>query len=228
MANRRVLVCAAHPDDEALGCGGTMARHGQWGDEVHVMFLADGVASRSGDGRDVDAELDERRAAANAAATILGANAPIFVAYPDQRLDAIPLLDVTQSIERVMGELKPDIVYTHHAGDLNGDHRIVAQAVLTASRPFPGQPVAAIYGFEVLSSTEWAFGAQEAFRPSRFVSISGTLPQKLRALEAYRAEMRDYPHPRSLEAVEALARYRGATVGEQAAEAFTVFRECVR
>lgn len=226
MTVRRVLVCVAHPDDEALGCGGTMARHASEGDEVHVVFLTDGVGSRKSDGRDVASETTERRAAAGKAAALLGAKPPTFIALEDQRLDAIPLLEVTQTVEAVLNDLRPQIVYTHHHGDLNSDHRVAALAVLTAARPFPGQPISAIYGFEVSSSTEWAFGTQQPFLPNRFVSIADSLQRKLDALDAYGFEMRDFPHPRSPEAMTALARHRGASVGMRAAEAFMVYRDC--
>lgn len=227
MADRKVLICAAHPDDEALGCGATMARHAADGDAVSVLFVSDGVASRQSDGRDVAAETAERRICAREAARLLGAAEPVYLGLPDQRLDTLPLLEITQAIEGVLADLRPDIVYTHHGGDLNADHRITAQALLTAARPVPGQSIAAIYGFEILSSTEWAFATPDPFRPQRFVGVETTLESKMAALEAYRFEMRDFPHARSLEAVTALARHRGATVGLTAAEAFTVYRECV-
>ena len=229
MTNKRVLVCAAHPDDEVLGCGGVMAMHADRGDIVNVVFVADGVTSRGSEDRNLAAEGTARRTAAEEAAEVLGARTPISMDFPDQRLDSVSLLVVTQAIEKLMQELRPEIVYTHHAGDLNRDHRIVTQAVLTATRPYTGQTVLSIYGYEVLSSTEWTFGAQaDAFRPVRFVSITRSLQRKMKALGAYNYEMRDFPHSRSYECVRALAQFRGGTVGEEAAEAFTVFREIVR
>lgn len=220
-----ILVIAAHADDEALGCSGTMARHAAAGDEVHVVFLTDGVGAR-GHGQDRAAE--SRRAAANEAARILGARPPIFLDFPDNQLDTVPLLEVTRSIEAIADTLRPEIVYSHHAGDLNVDHRICQQAVLTAFRAFPEQSVRAIHGFEVCSSTEWAFAsAGPAFVPTRYVDISAFLEIKLAALDAYATEMRDFPHIRSAKAVGALAVWRGACVGCDAAEAFTTIREIV-
>ncbi|MBX2805573.1 MAG: PIG-L family deacetylase [Hyphomicrobiales bacterium] len=223
MDAKRVLICAAHPDDEALGCGGTIARYAESGVSVHVLFVADGVSARSNDNG--TEQLAARRNSANAACEILGAHAPLFLDYPDQRLDQIPLLDVTQSIEAVLNDIIPEIVYTHHRGDLNTDHQIVAQCVLTATRPQPGQPVSAIYGFETLSSTEWAFGEEEHFAPTRFVGIDTVLERKLAALREYEQEMRPFPHARSCENVRALAALRGAMVGISAAEAFSVYRQ---
>ena len=223
---RTVLVCAAHPDDEVLGCGGTMARHVDQGDAVHVIFVADGIGSRQNSSAEREQALRERREAAKNAARILGCEMPHCLDYPDQRLDTVPLLDITQSIEALLAEIKPDLIYTHHGDDLNADHRLVSEATMTAVRPMPGQTVLAVYAFETLSSTEWAFHSRgTAFHPNRFIGIEATLGRKLDALRAYTAEMRDFPHPRSYETVEALAKVRGSTVGLLAAEAFTVLRE---
>lgn len=220
-----VLICAAHADDEALGCGGTMARHAGAGDVVHPVFVADGVASRHARETDVGEEAERRRGLARGAAKILGAQPPRFFDFPDQQLDQIPLIELCKRIELLAIELKPDIVYTHHAGDLNLDHVIVNRAVMTAFRPIVGQTVRRIYGFEVLSSTEWSFGVGVPFQPVRFVDITNVLPAKLDALRCYDIEMRPAPHARSYEAVRAQAVLRGASVGVSAAEAFTVLRE---
>ena len=223
---RTVLVCVAHPDDEVLGCGGTMARHVDRGDTVHVIFVADGVGSRKGSDAERERDLLERHQAARDAARIIGCEVPHCLDYPDQHLDTISLLDITQSIEALLAGIRPDVVYTHHGDDLNADHRLVCEATMTAVRPMPGHTVRAVYGFETLSSTEWAFHSRgNAFRPNRFIDIEATLGRKLAALRAYKTEMRDFPHARSFETVEALARLRGSIVGLAAAEAFMVLRE---
>jgi LmbE family N-acetylglucosaminyl deacetylase len=218
-----ILVVSAHPDDEVLGCGGTIRRLTEAGKIVHLLFVCDGVGSRASDS--IDEELGRRQTAARNAASILGAQEPRFLAFPDNRLDSVPLLDVVQTIEAVIGELKPETVYTHHTGDLNIDHALVARAVLTACRPLPGTFVRQVYSFEVASSTEWNPAPDAAFLANRFVDISKTLDAKLQALDAYRAEMRPFPHPRSREAVTALAQVRGANAGLAAAEAFMVLRQ---
>lgn len=225
--SNRVLVVAAHPDDEVLGCGGAIARHRAGGDEVTTLFLADGVGSRDeSSGGATDPAI--RRAAGNAAAEVLGAAPPIYLDFPDNRLDTVALLDVARAIERVAAEFRPDRVYTHHCGDLNIDHRVCHQAVLTAFRPMPGQTVRAIFGFEVPSSTEWAFGGREtAFQPNHFVDISSFMAAKAAALRCYEMELRPFPHPRSARMIEALAGWRGAIAGCEAAEAFTVIRQIV-
>lgn len=226
----KVLVVAAHPDDEVLGCGGLVARHADAGDVVHVFIVAEGATSRDlqRDPGKRAGELVALRAAAGRAAEILGAQAPRFGGLPDNRLDGLPLLDVIKIIEAVGAEIRPEIVYTHHAGDLNIDHGVVARAVATAFRPMPGAGVRAIYAFETISSTEWGMPGDPAFRPNRFVDVSAAMVRKVKALEAYESEMRPFPHARSIAAVEALARFRGASVGLAAAEALVVIRDVVR
>lgn len=224
----KVLVVAAHPDDEVLGCGGAMARHVEQGDEVHVLIVAEGATSRSpSSGAGHTAELDMLRRSGRRAAEILGAGEPRFAGLPDNRLDGMCLLDVVKVIEAVVAEIAPDMVYTHHGGDLNVDHRVVHQAVLTACRPLPGESVRAIYAFEVVSSTEWAGPAIGApFVPNHIIGLSDShLAAKLAALGAYESEMRPAPHSRSLDHVEALARTRGLSVGLPYAEAFMVIRQ---
>ena len=226
-----VLVVAAHPDDEVLGVGGTVARHADGGDQVHTLILAEGLTAR-GTGLDRAAAtvaLNDLQAAALKAASVLGALPPRFAGLPDNRMDTMPLLDIVKYVEAMIADVSPTVVYTHHGGDLNVDHRIVHQAVLTACRPLPGCPVQAIYAFETVSSTEWGSPALgKPFIPNRFVILGEQLGRKLLALECYASEMRAFPHPRSIESIEALARVRGSSIGAAAAEAFSVVREISR
>lgn len=215
---KTVLVIAPHGLDEALGCGGTMARHADDGDTVHTLVLF-------GDGTGRDAA---RRMNALAAAQILGAKAPSFSGFTENRSDTIPLTDIVSAIERCVNEIKPQIVYVSHGGNLNIDHQTSFRAAATALRPVPGSPIRAIYAYEILSSTDWAPpGFGDDFRPNRFMDISTQLERKLKSLEAYGDEMRPSPHARSLEAVRALAKTRGGTVGFTAGEAFAVIRQIV-
>lgn len=224
MNSRSVLVIASHPDDEVLGCGGTIARHCAEGDSVAVLFMADGVASRSPEM--LGQAAARRRCAAETACSLLGTTDITFLPYPDNQLDQVPLLELAQEIEKAVGRLRPEIVYTHHSGDVNIDHRRTHDAVITACRPQPGFPVRRLLFFEVASSTEWRPpNSLPPFAPQWFNDVSGFLALKLKALEVYADEMRAYPHPRSVEAVEHLARWRGATVGVDAAEAFELGRE---
>lgn len=224
--NSSVLILAAHPDDEALGCGGTIAKLADEGATVHVAFLADGVFSRIGNAGAQQAELTARRAAAQKACDILGVKSVFFGEFPDNRMDTIALLDIIKPIETLIAKYQPDTVFTHHAGDVNIDHQRIHEAVTTACRPQRGHPVKTLLCFEVPSSSEWQLpGSAPAFAPNWFVDISDTLGRKLAALDAYAAELRAWPHPRSRQAVEHLAHWRGATVGVDAAEAFMLGRQ---
>lgn len=218
----RILVLAAHPDDEVLGCGGALARHAEEGANIHVAFLADGVNSRDG----VDqAALGTRRDAARRALAELGVSSVSFGDLPDNRLDTVPLLDIVKLAEIQIAAHRPDTLYTHHAGDVNIDHRRLHEAVIAATRPQAGQPVRTLLFFEVASSTEWQPpGSAPVFAPNWFVDIGPQLERKLRALDAYAMELRSWPHPRSRRGVEHLARWRGATIGAEAAEAFILGR----
>ena len=228
--NSCVMIIAAHPDDEVIGCGGAAAIHARNGDIVHVLIVAEGATSRCDDRESSGhaAALVELKNAARTAAGVLGLQNPMFLGLPDNRLDSIALLEVTQKIERVIAEVAPNIVYTHHGGDLNIDHRIVHQAVITACRPQPGHSVQKILTFETVSSTEWATSSTDFnFRPNVFVDINSVLDAKCRALKAYQMEMRSFPHARSLENIDALAKFRGASVGVAAAESFMLVREII-
>jgi len=223
--HKSILVVAAHPDDEALGCGGTIARLSQEGAAVHVAFLADGVTSRAGEAAADQGGLRARRAAAGNACEILGARTLYFGDFPDNRLDTVALLSLVQTIEELIAKFRPDVLLTHHAGDLNVDHRLIHQAAVTACRPQVGSTVRTLLAFEVPSSTEWQPpGSAPVFAPNWFIDISTSLSRKLAALDAYAVEMRAWPHPRSRQGVEHLARWRGATVGVDAAEAFMLAR----
>ena len=217
----KILVVAAHSDDEVLGCGGTISALAERGHHVTVIFLTNGVGARN-------VELDDpkvlqRLAASHAACNVMGVSRIEQLNFPDNRMDTVPLLDVVQAIEPIIAETEPSIILTHYAYDLNVDHRICHQAVLTACRPQPGHFVKKILSFEVVSSTEWAF-SKHSFEPNYYFDITDSLDQKLSAIEAYNDEIRASPHPRSRAGIKALARWRGATVGCEAAEAFAVVR----
>jgi LmbE family N-acetylglucosaminyl deacetylase len=225
-----VLVVAAHPDDEALGCGGTIARHADTGDHVQVLIVAEGATSRlqHRDRVQAGAELSALAQAAQTAGSILGAAGVELLDLPDNRLDSLDRLDLIKHIEQRIDRYQPQVVYVHHAGDVNVDHRRLHEAVVTACRPTPGHPVRRLLSFEVASSSEWQPpGSAPAFQPNWFVDISDQWECKREALIAYASEMRPWPHARSLEALEHLARWRGAQVGVEAAEAFCLLRQLV-
>lgn len=212
------MAIVAHPDDESLGCGGTLAKHSKAGDVVMVLAMTDGVGSRYAAGG--AAAVAVRREQAMGAFGILGVSQSGFSDWPDNRMDGQPLLNVVIEIEEAMSIFKPTIVYTHHGADLNVDHRVVHDAVRVACRPQPSSTVGMLLLFEVPCSSAWGDG----FTPNYFSDISDTLSVKLKALECYAHEMRPFPHPRSLVGVSNLAALRGAAVGIPAAEAFVAAR----
>ena len=224
MSKQTVAVIVAHPDDEVLGFGGAMANHVAAGDSVHVLILATGLASRSDDGQIVPEELNALRKQAHEANAKLGVSDVRFESFPDNRMDSVDLLDVVKKIEAFVEEVKPTIVYTHHVGDLNIDHRLTHQATLTACRPLPGSSVHRILSGEVLSSSEYA-DPEDRFIPTVYVNIEGALERKCAALARYESEIRDWPHPRSTQALEHLAAHRGGECGFKAAEAYILIRE---
>jgi LmbE family N-acetylglucosaminyl deacetylase len=225
-APESVLIVAAHPDDEILGCGGTMARLANEGHEVRIAILAEGMTSRYQQRDQVDRKkLNDLHNHAQQAADKVRAKELVLCKLPDNRMDTVPLLEVVKVVEELLERFRPSVIYTHHSGDLNVDHGVVHRAVLTATRPVPGQRVLEIYAFEVPSSTEWAFQRLEpTFRPSVFVDISATLETKISALACYDTETRKFPHPRSPEALRAIAMRWGSVAGFQAAEAFELIR----
>jgi LmbE family N-acetylglucosaminyl deacetylase len=227
MPAERVLVVAAHPDDEALGCGAVLRRHVEAGAEVFCVSLTNGVGSRAdAHGRE---EVAQRGQAAAESARILGFRWLAQGDLPDNALDTVPLLDVARLVEVAKAEARPDIVYTHHGGDLNVDHRVAFAATLTAFRPQPRETYSEIRTFEVPSSTDWSHAAVGPdFHPTLFIDAVTTWPAKQAALAAYATEMRPFPHARSSQAIEALSTWRGAQVGLARAEAFEVIRRIVR
>jgi LmbE family N-acetylglucosaminyl deacetylase len=221
-----VLVVAAHPDDEILGCGGTMTRLAREGHEVRIAILAEGMSSRYARREDADPQhLRHLHARAQQAADKVGAKELVLYKLPDNRLDTVPLLDVVKTVEDLIARFRPGTIYTHHPGDLNVDHGVVHRAVLTATRPVSEQCVREVYAFEVPSSTEWAFQHIEPrFRPNVFVDIASTLETKIAAMGCYDTETRNFPHPRSAEALRAIATRWGSVAGLRAAEAFELIR----
>lgn len=225
MNEKKILVIAAHPDDEVLGCGGTTAKLSDAND-VQIAILGEGATSRVSQPAQADRDMvDNLQTDARNAAKMLEVKKVSFEGLPDNRFDELPLLDVIKRVERLVDELAPEIIYTHHPGDLNIDHQITFRAVLTATRPMPGCTIREIYAFEVPSSSEWSFQrVGPAFQPNVFVDISSTIDRKIEALECYRGEVRPFPHPRSPEALRAIGRRWGSVVGREYAEAFELIR----
>ena len=218
--NKTVIVVAAHSDDEALGCSGTISKHIEQGDSVHLLFMTDGVASRSAKVNN----KKKRLTAAQGVAEILGVDTLTNLNFPDNRMDSIPLLDVVKEIEDKISQVQPEVIYTHHIGDLNIDHQITHKAVITACRPHPGFCVRKIYAFEVLSSTEWQTPGVESFCPNMFIDITDYIDIKKQVLKVYSAEMHQTPHSRSIDNAIRLNAVRGNSIGVDYAEAFVLIR----
>jgi len=217
-----ILIIAAHPDDEVLGCGGTIARYTAEGASLSILILANGLTSRAGFDSSQEAELVRvHHDRARCAGKILGAKEVNFAGFPDQKLDTLPLLEITQNIEREIERVRPEFVFTHHGGDLNMDHVITFRATMTAVRPTAGKSIKALYAYEVPSSTEWAFKQfSPVFEPNVFMDIEESLGKKIQAMQIYESETREFPHPRSPEILRSAARRWGSHVGMAAAEAF--------
>lgn len=220
--NKKVLIIAAHPDDETLGCGGTIAKLTKNGSKVHVAFLADGESSRE-DKTNIKKLISERKNISIKALKSLGCKSVSFFDYADQQLDSVNLLEVVKLVEKLVKKYQPHTIFTHYMHDLNIDHQITHKAVVTACRPQPNHCVKELFFFEVPSSTEW--NISKGFMPNYFVDISKTISQKKRALNIYKKEMRPFPHTRSIKAIESLALFRGSSVGVKAAEAFIIGRK---
>lgn len=223
----KILIVAAHPDDELLGAGGTIARHVENGDMVDALILGEGQTSRFAHREDAGEQiLTELHGNTQKAAKVLGIRRVYFENFADNRFDGVELLTIVKAIEDRIKELSPDIIYTHHGGDLNVDHQKTYQAVLTATRPMQGQCVKEIYAFETVSSTEWNFAYGDAqFSPNVFVKLTDEqFAKKLKAMQEYETELCEYPHPRSLRMLEAVALRWGGVVGGHFVEAFELVR----
>ena len=223
---KSVLVVAAHPDDEVLGCGGTIAKLSKRGFKVNVIFISDGVSSRSMTKKKYLIQLRNRQKSCLRACKILGLTKPIFYNLPDNALDSVPLLNIVKIIEKHISKIKPEIIFTHFYNDLNIDHQIVNKAVITSCRPQRKTSVKTLLFFEIPSSTEWQGSkSKNIFNPNWFEDIDAELNLKIKALKAYKNELRNWPHPRSIKGVKALATWRGASAGFGAAEAFILGRK---
>ncbi|MBU1659457.1 PIG-L family deacetylase [bacterium] len=217
---KKILIVAAHPDDEVLGCFGTVARLIQEGYEAYTLILGEGKTARKSENTDTELEiLHDEMKKANAQ---IGIKKVFTCDFADNSFDTVPLLEIIQAVSKVKEEINPDIIFTHFENDLNIDHQITYKAVLTATRPMKQESVKEIYSFEVLSSSEWNYPL--SFSPDTFFDISATIGLKLQAMNRYKSELCQYPHPRSLEGIELHAKYRGMGVGVAHAEAF----KCVR
>lgn len=223
--NRRILIVAAHPDDEVLGCGATTAKHVRGGDTVWTLILGEGITSRQElTSSKKQRPLKELKDNAQKSNAILGVEKLVMRSFPDNAFDSVPRIKIVHAIENIIKQLRPNLIYTHSSTDLNVDHQITSESVKTACRPLPGATTTEILSFEVPSSTEWRFDVSHSFHANVFVNVSKFIELKIQALKVYRGEIRHFPHPRSAEYLRALAAVRGGQVGLEAAEAFSLVR----
>jgi LmbE family N-acetylglucosaminyl deacetylase len=225
-----VLAVVSHPDDEVLGVGGTLARHAADGDNVTVCILANGVGARHDDiDEHARKQIQRRRERARKACDYLGVDSVTFHSFPDNKFDSVPLLKIVKIAEQTIENVDPSVVYTHHYGDLNIDHKLTSHAVTTATRPLRDSGVEQVLAFETLSATEWSVPSPEnAFQPQSFVNIDDQLEKKIDALRVYKDELREPPHPRNAKTVRQNAEVWGAKAGVPAAEPFELLREVRR
>jgi len=217
--NKKILIVAAHPDDEVLGCFGTVAKLIKKGYQAYTLILGEGKTSRDNFNKK---ELEKIKDEILKANNVIGIDKIFIEHFPDNRFDSVNLLDIVKVVEKVKNEIKPDIIFTHFKDDLNIDHQITYKAVITATRALKNESVKEIYSFEILSSTEWNYPL--SFNPDVYFDISSTIDLKLKAMSEYKSELREFPHPRSLEGIKLNAKYLGMRVGREYVEAF----KCVR
>ena len=221
-----VLVAVAHPDDDVLGCGATIALHAEAGDVVNVLIIGDGVTARYSEkeieSEKIQKEVDNIKNNASKAVSILGVKYIDIKGINCCRFDKISLLDITKIIEEAIRRYEPDVIYTHSPTDANNDHTLVFKATQIATRPMQGSTIKEVLLMEVLSSTEWGF--YECFKPNVYVDVGQTINKKILAMKMFETEIKNFPHPRSLEAINVLAKKRGMEVGLFAAEAFQLLR----
>mgnify|MGYP000889105075 CR=1 FL=1 len=225
--SKNILVIAAHPDDEILGCGGTVAKLIKEGFKAYTLILGEGITSRDNirQRNKREKEILELKEQIRKANKIIGVKDAFFYDFPDNRFDTVALLDIIKVIEKVKDEVKPYIIFTHYKDDLNIDHRITFKSVLTATRPVGNESVREIYSFEIISSTEWNYPL--SFSPDVFFDITDTLNLKLKAMSEYSSELKDFPYPRSLDGIKLNASYWGMKTGIKYVEAFKTVR-CIK
>lgn len=218
----RMLVIAAHPDDEVLGCGGYIARYSEQ-NEVFTAIVTEGCSAQY-KGRDVKEIIKQKKKSAFEAGRLLGVKRVVFGDFPDMKLDTVSHVDLNRFLSNTIQKVRPDLILTHHPGDVNLDHRLVFQSTMVAARPIGGRaPDLLLY--ETPSATEWqSYDNKTAFIPNVFIDISDTLGLKIEALKCYDVELRSYPHPRSEEGLRAYASFRGLAAGLEAAEGYRMLR----
>ena len=221
--NKAVLIIAPHPDDEVLGCGGIMKKLSLEKDDVYVLIM-----SRGKIGIYSDEKIQNVRQEARNAHQLLGVKETRFLDFPAPELDIISISELSRAISQTLSDIKPNTLYLPHRGDIHADHKAVFNAGLVAARPVGDYSIRKIFAYETLSETEWAPPySDDAFVPDTFINIADTFQTKIDAMKCFKSQLREFPNPRSLKTIEALACYRGSTVGFTHAEAFMTIRRVI-
>lgn len=218
---KKIAIIAAHPDDEAIGCGATIIKAKEQGHEIHLLYMTDGISSRNNLSEE---EHYTRKLQSNLVNELIHPKTFLNLDFPDNQMDKVSLLEIIKKIEDFLLEVKADIVITHTNSELNIDHQLTHRAVMTATRPGSLTFVKKVLGFEVASSTEWSL-LNNYFQPTYFIDVTDFIEKKVNFLKCYNAELRKFPHPRSIENIKCLAQLRGASICVNYAEAFVVLRE---
>lgn len=222
-----ILVFAPHPDDEVMGCGGTITRHIAEGDIVYVCIVTRGkppVYNHSPEileklPHDLYDEIEESH-------SVLGVKKTYYLQFPAVMLETVPRYELNRKISELINKIKPNVVYIPHFGDMQKDHALTSEAVMVAARPKGDCAVQAIYSYETLSETEWNIPhVANIFIPNVYIDISKFLNKKFEAMKCFRSQLCEFPNPRSIQAIMALAKFRGSTMGADAAESFMLIRE---
>jgi len=223
MKNKKILIMVAHPDDEIIGCGGTIAKINKY-NEIMCVFYSDGESSR---GKIDKKKILNRKKNASEASSFLNINKPIFLNYKDNQLDRYPLLSIIKKTEKIINSFKPDIIFTHYYDDLNIDHQIVSNAVITASRPVLKKNLEKIYMMEIMSSTNLNLNPKKSFFPNIYINITNNIEHKKKCLKIYKNEMMQYPNIRTIKSILNLNAHRGAEISKKYAESFILIREII-
>ena len=226
MKKEKILVVVAHPDVEVLGCGGTLLKHSKEKSEIHLLFVFEGCSPRYKNKQDPSLlkDIKKRERSAIQISKKIRAKSIKFMRHQNFLYEGDFLLDLTKKVYSIISRIKPNIIYTHSAKDLNKDHRICNEVVLTATRPIANFKLEKLITFEIPSSTEWNYGTLGNFAPNYFVNITNFFKKKLKLLKFYNYELRPSPHPRSLENLIAQAKLSGSICGFKYAEKFEAIK----
>ena len=222
----KVIIVAPHADDEIIGCGATIAKHIKDGDEVVIIIATN--ANIGAPELFTNEQIIQIRNEAKEAHNLLGVKKTIFLEFPAPSLNAFPEYKISVELSKIFQDFCPTHLYLPHPGDIHQDHKAIYRASLVAARPQGNNVISFIYCYETLSETEWTPMHEKPFVPNHFVDVTSVFNSKIDAMKCFASQLKAFPHSRSIETFEALAKYRGATIGVERAEAFIVERQIIK